>query len=472
MKKPVRAYSGINIVAVMAKPWPCPHGKCLYCFGGPPENPQSYAGEEPALMRAKRVNYDPYLQVQSRLRQYEALGHILSKVELIVMGGTFPAMPTDYQEWFITMCLEAMNRYPDPPPTTKVSLEEAQARNEEAQIRCVGLTIETRPDWAKPSHVDFMLKLGATKVEIGVQTVYDEVLRLVRRGHGVEEVVEATRVLKDSGLKVTYHMMPGLPGSTVDMDLKAFETIFNDPRFKPDALKIYPTLVIPGSELYEMWRRGEYRPLSDEEAIELLCKIKSMVPRWVRIMRVQRDVPAPMIASGVKKSNLRELAAKRMNELGLKCQCIRCREVGLSKLKRGEDARPEDVKLLRERYEASEGVEEFLSFEDVKRGLLIGFLRLRLPSEKAHRPEVDGKTMLVRELRVYGLQVPVGLRLDGAWQHRGYGAALLREAERIAREEYDARRLLVTSAVGARPYYRRLGYYRPLSSPYMVKELR
>jgi len=400
------------------------------------------------------------------------MGHRPSKVELIVMGGTFPAMPRDYQEWFVAMCFEAMNRYPAPPPSEPPTLEEAHARNEGAEVRCVGLTIETRPDWAKPDHVDFMLRLGATKVEVGVQTVYDEVLRRVRRGHTVEDVVEATRVLKDAGLKVTYHMMLGLPGSDLDMDLKAFHTIFSDPRFRPDGLKVYPTLVVPGSELYEMWRRGEYRPLGEEEVVELLCKVKAMVPRWVRIMRVQRDVPAPMIASGVKKGNLREIVARRMEELGLRCQCIRCREVGLSALKRGVDADPSDVKLLRERYEASGGVEEFISFEDVRRGLLIGFIRLRKPSERAHRPEVDGNTMLVRELRVYGVQVPIGERAEGAWQHRGYGSALLAEAERVAREDYDARRVLVTSGVGARPYYRRLGYHRPSGSPYMVKELR
>ncbi len=471
LKKPIRAYSGVTVVAVMTKPWPCPHGKCLYCFGGPPHTPQSYYGEEPALMRAVRVGYDPYLQISSRLRQYEHLGHNPSKVELIVMGGTFPSMPIDYQEWFITMCLEALNCYPQPPPSQPPSLEEAQLNNEEAAIRCVGLTIETRPDWAKEKHIDFMLRLGATKVEVGVQTVYDEILRSVKRGHTVEDVVEATRRLKDAGLKVTYHLMPGLPGSTMEMDLEAFKTVFKDHRFRPDALKIYPTLVIPGSELYEMWRKGEYKPMEVEEAIELLCKVKSMVPRWVRIMRVQRDVPAPLIAAGVRKSNLRELVARRMEALGLKCQCIRCREVGVAKVKYGLDADPDRVKLLREKYEASEGVEEFLSFEEVDRGLLIGFLRLRMPSPKAHRPEVDERTMLVRELRVYGLQVPIGEKMKDAWQHRGYGTALLREAERIAREEYDAKRLLITSAVGVRPYYRRLGYRRPLESPYMVKEL-
>ena len=471
VKKPVRSMSGVTVVAVMSKPWPCPHGKCLYCFGGPPHTPQSYAGEEPALMRALRHGFDPYAQVQSRLRQYEALGHHPSKVELIVMGGTFPASPPSYQEWFVAKCLDAMNRYPQP-PLGDVCLEEAQLRNEEASIRCVGLTLETRPDWARPSHVDLMLRLGATRVEVGVQTLYDEVLELVKRGHGVEEVVEATRALKDAGLKVTYHMMVGLPGCTLEMDLKAFKALFEDPRFRPDALKIYPTLVVPGSELYDAWRRGDYEPPNEEEVVELLCRVKSMVPKWVRIMRVQRDVPAPMIAAGVKRSNLREVVAQRMKELGLKCSCIRCREAGLAWLKRKVAPDLSRLELRRETYEASGGVEEFLSLEDPVADLLVGFVRLRLPSSKAHRPEVGASTMLVRELHVYAPQVPVGERLEESWQHRGLGEWLMMEAERLAREAYDARGVLVNAGVGARPYYRRLGYRRPPGSPYMVKGLR
>lgn len=457
-------------MAVMSKPWPCPHGKCLYCFGGPPHTPQSYAGEEPALMRALACNFDPYAQVQARLRQYEALGHRPSKVELIVMGGTFPALPRDYQERFVAKCLDAMNRYPQP-PAGEVGLEEAQLANEEASIRCVGMTLETRPDWARPSDVDFMLRLGATRVELGVQTIYDEVLAAVKRGHGVREVVEATRVLKDAGLKVTYHMMVGLPGCTPDMDLRAFEGVLEDPDFRPDGLKIYPTLVVPGSELYEEWMRGGYAPPSEEEVVELLCKVMAMLPRWVRVMRVQRDVPAQMIAAGVRSSNLREVVERRMEGLGLKCSCIRCREAGLALLKRGEGPDLDRLELRREGYEASGGVEEFISMDDPEKDLLVGFVRLRIPSERAHRPEVGPRTALIRELHVYGLQVPVGAKLEGGWQHRGIGSRLVEVAEGVAREEYGARRVLVNAGVGARPYYRRLGYRRLGDSPYMAKEL-
>lgn len=472
VRKPIRTSSGVMVVAVMAKPWPCPHGKCLYCFGGPPLTPQSYYGGEPALMRAMRVGYDPYLQVYTRLRQYEGLGFRPSKVDLIVMGGTFTSMPIDCQEWFITMCLEALNHYPQPDLEQPSSLEEVMLDNERSLIRCVGLTFETRPDWAKEAHVDLMLRLGATKVEIGVQTVHEDVLKIVKRGHGVEDVIEATRRLKDSGLKVAYHMMPGLPGSTLDMDLEAFKLIFEDPRFRPDALKIYPTLVIPGSELYEMWKRGEYEAMDEEKVVELLCKVMPSIPKWVRVLRIQRDVPAQLIAAGVRKGNLREVVDERMKTLGLRCRCIRCREVGIVRVKHGLDADPLSIKLLRENYEGSEGIEEFLSFEDVKKDLLVGYLRLRFPSSKAHRPEVDDGTVIVRELKVCGPQVVIGEVSQGAWQHRGYGRALLAEAERIALEEYDARKVLVTSAVGARPYYRMMGYRKPSGSPYMVKELK
>ncbi|MCX8204332.1 MAG: tRNA uridine(34) 5-carboxymethylaminomethyl modification radical SAM/GNAT enzyme Elp3 [Candidatus Nezhaarchaeota archaeon] len=470
LRKPVRAMSGVTVVAVMSKPWPCPHGKCLYCFGGPPYTPQSYAGEEPALMRAIRCNFDPYSQVQARLRQYEALSHCPSKVELIIMGGTFPALPRDYQESFVAKCIDAMNRYPQP-PAGEVGLEEAQLANEAALIRCVGLTLETRPDWARPSDVDFMLRLGATRVELGVQTIYDEVLAAVKRGHGVEEVVEATRVLKDAGVKVTYHMMIGLPGCTLDMDLKAFEEVFKNPDFRPDGLKIYPTLVVPGSELYEEWKKGNYAPPSEEGVVELLCRVKAALPRWVRVMRVQRDVPAPMIAAGVKTSNLREVVAKRMEELGLRCNCIRCREVGLTLLKRGERPDVNRLRLKRESYEASGGIEEFISIEDDEKDLLVGFIRLRIPSEKAHRPEVGAGAAIIRELHVYGPQVPIGTRLEEGWQHRGLGSQLVREAEEVAKGEYGARRVLVNAGVGARPYYRKLGYSRLSGSPYLVKEL-
>ncbi len=475
-KKPTRILSGVAPVAIMTKPFPCPHGKCIYCPGGPDQGtPQSYVGEEPALMRAKQVNYHPYLQVNVRLRQYErSLGYFPSKVELILMGGTFPSIPVDYQVWFITQALEAMNRYPDPVPPQRISLENAQLRNESSKVRCVGLTIETRPDWAFEKHSDLMLYLGATKVEVGVQSIYDDVLERVNRGHSVKDSVKATRVLKDSGFKVVYHIMPGLPGSDLDKDLEMVKEIFSNPDFRPDYLKIYPTLVIKGTVLYEMWRKGSYRALDDDEAIELISEMYRYIPKYVRVLRVQRDVPATIIEAGPKKSNLRELVEAEALRKGIRIREIRWREVSRRLLKHRVAPDPSRIRIERLTYEASKGVEVFLSIEDPAADVLIGLLRLRIPSEEAHRPELSsGKTAIIRELHVYGPLVPVGQKAIRAfeWQHRGWGRKLMEEAERIARNEFGSKKILVLSGIGVRNYYRRLGYYRPYNSPYMVKEL-
>ena len=470
-KKLIRAASGIHVVAVMTKPYPCP-GKCVYCFGGPTQGtPKSYLGAEPALMRAIQNKFHPYLQVQARLRQYVETGHTPNKIELIVMGGTFMALPEDYQEWFIAQIFEAMNDFPETRISEYVDIESAKKRNESASVRCTGLTIETRPDFAKEAHIDRMLRMGATRVEIGVQTVYNDVLRLVNRGHTVEESIEATRRLKDAGLKVVYHMMLGLPGMDPQRDLEAFKTIFTDERFMPDMIKIYPTLVIKGSELYEWWKKGLYEPYPDEVIVELTAHILGMTPPWVRVMRIQRDVPAPIIEAGIKRSDLRNLAMKKMVEMGLRCREIRCREAGLNYVKRGVKPDPEYVRLVRRDYKASEGWEVFLSYEDVKNDLLIGILRLRIPSDKAWRKEIiEVPSAIIRELHVYGLAIPIGARDPRSWQHRGYGRRLVAEAERIAKEEFDAKKILVTSGVGVRQYYRKLGY--SLEGPYMSKTLK
>lgn len=469
-KRPVRTLSGVTVVAIMSHPYPCPHGRCLYCPGGPEYNtPQSYIGEEPALMRAIYNRFDPYYQVRNRLQQYVEIGHKPSKVELIIMGGTFPAMPLDYQEWFVTMALEAMNRFPKEKPGKHISLEEAQTRNEHAKIRCIGITFETRPDWAKEKHVDFMLKLGGTRVELGVQSIYDDVLKKVNRGHGVKEIIEATRILKDAGFKVAYHIMPGLPGSSLDRDLEMVKTIFEDPRFKPDMLKIYPTLIIEGTELYNLWKQGKYSALTDEEAVELISEMYRYIPKWVRVMRIQRDVPSQLIIAGPKKGNLRQLVERRVIEKKIPCKEIRFREVGLKMWKEGIEPDIKNIKLLKEEYEASEGFEIFLSIEDTVKDILIAFLRLRIPSEKAHRPEVDSKTAIVRELHVYGPQVPIGEEPLFEWQHKSWGRMLLSEAERIAVEKYDVKKIIIISGIGVREYYRRLGYFKPSLSPYMMK---
>jgi len=472
LKKPVRSASGVIIVAVMTKPFPCPHGRCIYCPGGPDYGtPQSYLEDSPAVARALRFNFDPYEQVRHRLSQYVAMGHEPSKIELIFMGGTFTALPLDYQEWFVTMAIEACNRFPKGKPKGFISLEKAQTANEKAKVRVVGITFETRPDWCKERHVDWMLKLGGTRVEIGVQSIYDDVLLKVERGHTVKDSIEATRILKDSGFKVVYHLMPGLPGSDLDRDIEMFKTIFSDPRFRPDMLKIYPTLVIPGTKLYELWRKGKYRAITDDEFIEFLLKIMPLIPRWVRIMRIQRDVPVHHVVAGLMLGNIRQIVEREIITRGIKCKEIRFREAGLQYIKYGKLPDPNYVQLIREDYEASEGMEVFLSFEDTKNDILLGFIRMRIPSRKAHRWEVDEKTAIIRELHVYGPQVPIGKREELAWQHKGYGRRLLAEAERIAVEEYDCRRMLIISGIGVREYYRRFGYYRLPNSMYMFKHL-
>ncbi len=470
IRKLTRMLSGVTVVAVMTAPFPCPHGKCAYCPGGPEfGTPQSYYGDEPALMRAMRNNFDPYEQVRDRLSQYLLLGHVPSKVDVIIMGGTFTAMPWSYKLWFVTSVFEAFNRFPEPKPKILPPLEEAHARNETAKIRVVGLTFETRPDWARERHADEMLYLGGTRVEVGVQSIYDDVLMKIERGHTVRDTIEATRILKDSGFKIVYHIMPGLPGSDLDRDLEMIKELFSNPDFMPDMLKIYPTLVIKGTKLYEWWRKGEYRALSEDEVIELISEMYRYIPKWVRIMRIQRDVPAQYIEAGPKKGNLREYVEHKALEKGIKVREIRYREVGRALYKRG--IAPKKVVITKEYYEASGGIEVFIAAEDPINDILIGLLRLRIPSEKAHRPEVDARTAIVRELHVYGPQVPVGHSDPLGWQHRGWGRRLLETAEEVARYEFSARKILVLSGVGVREYYRKLGYFRLSDSPYMTKFL-
>jgi elongator complex protein 3 len=464
--KPVRTISGVTTVTVMTKPYPCPHGKCTYCMGYPVTNtPSAYTGEEPACLRAIQNNYDPYKQVKTRIQQLRAIGHCVDKIELIIFGGTFTALPVNYQEEFIQRCLDAITG------VQSRSLEGAISNAEVSEIAVSNICIETRPDWAKEKHIDQLLKMVVTRIELGVQNIYDDIYEIVERGHTVEDVIEATRIVRDSGMMFVYHMMPGLPGSDYERDLEAFRTLFDDPRFRPDMLKIYPCLITEGTKLYYQWLRGEYEPYSVEKMIDLIARIKSFVPEWVRIMRIQRDIPAKLILVGVKKSNLRQLVAEKLREIGLKCRCIRCREVGHIKVKKWIDPNPDHIKLCIRRYAASEGEEVFLSYEDVRNDILIALLRLRWPSEKVHRKEVrEMPSMLVRQLQTYGPIVKVGQKpRPEEWQHRGYGKALLKEAERIAKEEFDAKKIVILSGIGVRRYYAKFGYR--LEGPYMTKIL-
>jgi len=461
--KPTRTLSGVAPIAVMTSPAPCPHGKCLPCPGGPDhsfKSPQSYTGEEPAALRAREHDYDPYRQVQARLAQFELLGHRVDKAELIVMGGTMTARTPEYQEGFVSRCIEAMTEYPDGSAKQAVfpDFETVSSANEESVVRCVAITFETRPDWCRRDHISRMLSLGVTKVELGVQHTDDRILQLNRRGCTVEDTIEANRLLRDAGLKVGFHMMPNLPTSTLESDKKMFETIFSDPRFMPDFLKIYPTLVTPGSEIEKHWEQGIYAPYPEDELIELIAYAKSQIPEFVRLQRIQRDIPAKLIVAGSRHSNFRQLAQNRLKATGRTCRCIRCREIGrLPSLAESE--------IRMKQYECCGGTEHFISA--VSGDSLIGFTRLRFPS-MVYCPELENAG-LMRELHVYGSLVPVGRDADSEeWQHRNYGRVLLARAEEITAEAGFSR-LAVMSGMGVRPYYRRQGYER--AGPYMIKEM-
>ncbi|MFB6106780.1 MAG: tRNA uridine(34) 5-carboxymethylaminomethyl modification radical SAM/GNAT enzyme Elp3 [Halobacteriaceae archaeon] len=477
-RKPVRTASGVTPVAVMTSPAMCPHGKCLYCPGGPASefgSAQSYTGHEPAAARGVQNDYDPYGQVTLRLEQLRQIGHPVDKVELILMGGTMTARSADYQEWFVKRALEAMNDYdptgqPDPSETESFRpdpesvefryLEDVKAENERAAVRNVGTTFETKPDWCDPEQVDRMLRLGGTRVEVGVQTTFERINREMHRGHGTQASRDATRRLRDAGFKVGYHMMPGQPGMSLEMCREDFRRLFADPAFRPDYLKIYPTLVVRGTRVYDMWRRDEFEPLGNEDAAELVAEIKRDLPPYVRLQRVQRDIPADFIDAGVWKSNLRQLARERMADHGWSCDCIRCREVGLN----DPETDPEDADLDVLTYEAAGGTEHFLSVETPD-DLLVGFCRLRFPDDPVRRELTDAA--IVRELHVYGNEVAIGD--DGAdWQHRGFGERLLRRAEAMAADAgYD--KLAVISGIGAREYYRERGYHQ--DGPYVSRYL-
>jgi elongator complex protein 3 len=458
MKKTTRTISGITPVAVMTQPMGCP-GRCVYCptFTA---TPQSYTPESPAVLRARSCEYDAAKQVESRLRTLTEMGHPIDKIELIVMGGTFLAAPQDYQYRFIQQCYDALNGF------ESASLAGARQANETALHRCTGLCIETRPDFCGPDEIRRMLDFGTTRVEIGVQMLSDEIYRTVRRGHTVATVAEASALLREQAFKVHYHWMPGLPGSSPEEDLRLSAQLFEDPRFRPDGLKIYPTMVVEGTEMEKWFREGLYQPYEPQVMMELIARIKALVPKYVRISRVLRDIPAKFIVGGLRDS-MRDPLKILMERMGLSCRCIRCREYGFRLRNRITVGEP---RLTRLDYEASGGKEIFLSFEDSNE-TLFGLLRLRIQSKAALNPggEALGGAALVRELHVFGPELALSQRDEGAAQHRGFGRALLHEAERIALEEFHQDRIAVLSGVGAREYYRNEGY--TLSGAYMLKTL-
>lgn len=458
LKKPAKTASGVAVVALMPKPYACPHGRCTYCPGGVEFNsPNSYTGNEPSTLNAIENEYDPKLQITTKIDKLIAFGHDPSKMEIVIVGGTFLFMPRDYQENFIKSCYDALNG------TDSKSLEEAKSNNERASIRNVGFTIETKPDFCKKEHVDWMLDYGVTRIEIGVQSLQERVYDVVNRGHNYNDVIESFQISKDAGYKIVAHMMPGLPTMTPKGDIADFKRLFSDSQLRPDMLKIYPSLVIENTPMYQEYKDGKYVPYSNEEMIQVLTEVKKDIPKWVRIMRVQREISPNEIIAGPKSGNLRQIVHQNLAKQGLKCKCIRCREAGLNK-----KSDPKDVKLNRIDYDSSGGKEIFLSYED-KNESIYGFLRLRKPSIDAHRDEVKDDSCIVRELHVYGKSLKIGEKEESEIQHSGLGKSLMKEAEKISKDEFDAKKLLVISAVGTREYYQKLGY--SLYGPYMSKTL-
>ncbi len=460
LKKPVKTASGVAVIALMPKPYACPHGRCTYCPGGIEFNtPNSYTGKEPVTISSIKNGYDPNIQITSKLNQLQIFGHDATKIELVIVGGTFLFMPKDYQENFIKSCYDALNGFPS------LNMKIAMENNQKAKNRNVGFTIETKPDYCKKEHIDLMLSYGVTRVEIGVQSLHERVYKIVNRGHNYNDVIDSFQISKDSGYKIVAHMMPGLPTMTPRDDINDFKKLFNDSDLKPDMLKIYPSLVLENTALYDDFIAKKYTPYSDEEMLTVLTEAKKIVPKWVRIMRIQREITPNEIQAGPKLGNLRQIIHKRLKDQGYSCKCIRCREAGLSR----KNTPTELLKLGREEYNSSKGREIFISFDDNDE-TIYGFLRLRKPSELAHRNEITQNSCIVRELHVFGKSMKIGEHEENTIQHSGLGRKLMDEAEKISKEDFDARKLLVISAFGTREYYKKLRY--SLDGPYMSKQLR
>jgi len=466
----VRSNSGVAVVSLLTKPYACP-GRCIYC-PTEKEMPKSYLSKEPAAARALANNFDPYLQVVNRLRALVSNGHPVDKLEVIVIGGTWSFYEQEYQEDFIKEIFRASNNFLA--EKDKIiekdfqTLEELQKINETANVRVIGLSVETRPDHINEEELNRLRRYGVTKVEIGVQHLNDEVLEFNKRGIKTARVSEATELLRNTGFKIVYHMMPNLPQSNLQMDVQMFKDLFSGKDFHPDMIKIYPCVVLQKTELYELWKQGEFRPYSDQELTDILISIKKDIPLYVRLIRVIRDIPATYIMAGSKMSNLRQIIQQDQKKNNWECRCIRCREI------RNEEVLLDNYLLSRLEYETRTGKEIFLSFEhkNKKENKCAAFCRLRLPDKNIVSNFSDSLGVLkgaaiIRELHTYGQLVCISEE-GGQSQHRGFGRRLMEEAENIARAAgYE--KIAVISGVGVREYYRSLGY--ELDRTYMVKSL-
>ncbi len=452
-KRAVRTMSGVAVISVLTKPHPCP-GDCLFC---PTEKnmPKSYLSNEPAVMRAILNDFDPYRQVTMRLKALQANGHATDKIELIVMGGTWSYHNKQYQTWFIKRCFEALNG------RASKTLAVAQKKNETAKHRCIGLTLETRPDYINIAEIKRMRELGCTRVELGIQHIDDKILKLNRRGHTTQQSIEAIKLLKDAGFKLNLHLMPNMYGSTPAQDFKMFKQLYSDGNYMPDMIKIYPCVVNEFADLYKLYKQKKYKPYTDKQLLELLKKIKKITPPWVRITRLIRDIPEESIIAGNKITNLRQLLQGQAKQEGWSCKCIRCREAGHQPTQSGK------IKFDKIEYQASGGTEYFLNFESSDKKVLYAFLRLRLPSktQKPILPELKDSA-LIREVHTYGQLVGIGKK--GEVQHLGLGKKLLLEAEKIAKKQ-GYKKVAVIAGIGVREYYQKNGYH--LEGTYMVKNI-
>lgn len=458
----IRSLSGIVVVSVLTKPYVC-RGKCLYC---PTQKgvPKSYLSNEPAVIRAIKNRYDPYLQTQYRLRGLQNTGHPTDKINIRIIGGTWSDYPRKYRLWFVKRCFEACDDFDKKSPAKKTdNLESAQKQNEKAKQRIVEISIETRPDCVDEKEIKFLRELGMTKVELGVQSLYDDVLNLNRRGHGIAAAAKATEILKNAGFKVSYQMMLNLPGSNFKRDAATFKKLFSDPAFRPDCLKIYPLAIVKEAPVYELYKQGKIKPYSERTLIKLLKTVKKEIPWYCRVERVIRDIPSPnVVEGGVKISHLRDVVAGEMKKEGKRCRCIRCREI------RERYDPDEKAVIFRQDYQSAGGKEIFLSFETKNRRKLFSLLRLRIPPAKTAGglPALENSA-LIRELHTYGKLTPLGKKGKAA-QHKSFGKKLVKLAEKIAGKEFGFKKIAVISGVGVRNYWRKLGYR--LKDTYMIKK--
>lgn len=463
-KRKVRTMSGIANITVLTKDLGCP-GQCIFC---PTEKgmPKSYLSNEPAMMRAVRNEFSAYKQVKARLDGLVAQGHDITKIDIRTAGGTWGAVPLWYQQRFLKGIFLALNEGPGPLTenadelTKDMDLEELIKANETANSRCVGLWVETRPDWVDEEELKRLRSYGVTGIELGIQTTDDAVNDFNKRGHGLAESLKATKLCRDIGLKICHHLMPNLPTASLESDLKSGKDLFALEGLRPDYLKVYPTMVVPYSDLEKMMKEDPsiHTPYTDEELVKIVIAIKKDVPEYCRIIRIIRDIPAESIIIGSKKSNLRQ----EIQRAGVVCRCVRCREI--------QDNSIKDYEVRVMTYQANEGTEHFISIDEPNLDKLIGLCRLRFPSDpKNPLFEELRDAAIVRELHVYGQQQSLSKSpVSSKTQHLGFGKELMKKAEELSREA-GFKKIAVISAIGTREYYKKLGY--ELEGTYMVKNL-